>query len=93
MQLNDIVKYLPTSSVGKIVGFRDQDGRSWAKLDFTGAARDNSPGLKLIDRATAGILVDMDNNTVLWAKNPSKPVPIASLSKIMTIMLAYEIAM
>ena len=64
-----------------------------AKLDFTGAARDNSPGLKLIDRATAGILVDMDTNKVLWAKNPSKPVPIASLSKIMTIMLAYEIAM
>ena len=64
-----------------------------AKLDFTGAARDNSPGLKLIDRATAGILVDMDTNKVLWAKNASKPVPIASLSKIMTIMLAYEIAM
>lgn len=64
-----------------------------AKLDFTGAARDNSPGLKLIDRATAGILVDMDTNKVLWAKNPSKPVPIASLSKIMTIMLTYEIAM
>lgn len=36
MQLNDIVKYLPTSTVGKIVGFREQDGRSWAKLDFTG---------------------------------------------------------
>jgi D-alanyl-D-alanine carboxypeptidase (penicillin-binding protein 5/6) len=35
----------------------------------------------------------MDNNKVLWAKNPSKPVPVASLTKIMTIMLAYEIAM
>ncbi|MBP5394477.1 MAG: DUF2098 family protein [Candidatus Methanomethylophilaceae archaeon] len=35
MQLNDTVKYLPTSTVGKIVGFRDQDGRSWAKLDYT----------------------------------------------------------
>lgn len=36
MQLNDIVKYLPTSTVGKITAFRGQDGRSWAKLDFTG---------------------------------------------------------
>ena len=35
MQLNDIVKYLPTSTVGKIVAFRDQDGRTWAKLDYT----------------------------------------------------------
>ena len=34
MELNDIVKYIPTSSVGKIVAFREQDGRSWAKLDF-----------------------------------------------------------
>ena len=63
------------------------------KLDFTGAARDNVSGLKGINLATAGILVDMDNNKVLWAKNPSKSVPIASLSKIMTIMLTYEIAM
>lgn len=35
MQINDIVKYLPTSSVGKIVAMREQDGRTWAKLDFT----------------------------------------------------------
>ena len=35
MQLEDIVKYLPTSSVGKIVAFREQDGRAWAKLDCT----------------------------------------------------------
>ena len=35
MQLNDIVKYLPTSTVGKITAFREQDGRTWAKLDYT----------------------------------------------------------
>ncbi len=35
MQQDDIVKYLPTSTVGKIVAFREQDGRTWAKLDFT----------------------------------------------------------
>lgn len=36
MKENDIVKYLPTSTVGKVVGLREQDGKSWAKLDFTG---------------------------------------------------------
>jgi len=82
-----------TPSVPSTTYVRKSRKMTPAKLDFTGAARDNSPGLKLIDRATAGILVDMDTNKVLWAKNPSKPVPIASLSKIMTIMLAYEIAM
>jgi len=82
-----------TPSVPSTTYVRKPKKMTPAKLDFTGAARDNSPGLKLIDRATAGILVDMDTNKVLWAKNPSKPVPIASLSKIMTIMLAYEIAM
>ncbi|MBO6083789.1 MAG: DUF2098 family protein, partial [Candidatus Methanomethylophilaceae archaeon] len=35
MQLNDIVKYLPTSTVGKITAFREQDGRTWAKLEYT----------------------------------------------------------
>ena len=63
------------------------------KLDFAGAARDDISGLKGISLSTAGLLVDMDTNKVLWAKNPSKPVPVASLTKIMTIMLAYEIAM
>ena len=35
MQLDDIVKYLPTSTVGKIVETREQDGKVWAKLDYT----------------------------------------------------------
>ena len=36
MQVDDIVKYLPTSTVGKVTDIREQDGRSWARLDFTG---------------------------------------------------------
>lgn len=42
MQVDDIVKYLPTSTVGKITGIREQDGRSWVKLDFTGLWYDES---------------------------------------------------
>ena len=40
-------------------------------------------------RAT-GILVDMDNRKVLWQKDSLKQVPIASLTKIMTLLLVYE---
>ena len=42
MQVDDIVKYLPTSTVGKITDIREQDGRSWVKLDFTGLWYDAS---------------------------------------------------
>jgi len=87
------VKEKPAPSVPSTTYVRAPKKAVTAKLDFSGAARDNISGLKGVNLATAGILVDMDKNTVLWAKNPSKAVPIASLTKIMTIMLAYEIAM
>lgn len=87
------VKEKPTPSVPSTTYVRKPGKPVSPKLDFTGAARDNVSALRGVSLATAGILVDMDRNTVLWAKNPSKPVPVASLTKIMTIMLAYEIAM
>ena len=87
------VKEKPAPSVPSTTYVRKPKKTASVKLDFTGAARDNISGIKGINLATAGILIDLDNNKVLWAKNPSKTVPIASLSKIMTIMLAYEIAM
>ncbi|MBO5654365.1 MAG: DUF2098 domain-containing protein [Candidatus Methanomethylophilaceae archaeon] len=42
MQVDDIVKYLPTLTVGKVTGIREQDGRSWVRLDFTGLWYDAS---------------------------------------------------
>ena len=64
------------------------------KFDYTASGgRINTDKLNLESRATAGILIDMDTKKVLWSKNPTKEVPIASLTKIMTIMLSYEIAM
>lgn len=83
----------PEPSVPSTTYVRRPKKTAVPKLDFTGAARDNLSELKFVNLATTGILVDMDNNKVLWAKNPSKPVPVASLTKIMTIMLSYEIAM
>ena len=86
-------KEKPTPSVPSTTYVRKPKKTVVPKLDFTGAARDDISGLKGITLSTAGILVDMDTNKVLWAKNSSNPVPVASLTKIMTIMLAYEIAM
>ena len=86
-------KEKPVPSVPSTTYVRKPKKTAVPKLDFTGAAHDDLSELKFVKLATTGILVDMDNNKVLWAKNPSKPVPVASLTKIMTIMLAYEIAM
>ena len=87
------VKEKPQPSVPSTTYVRKPKKITPAKLDYSGAVQNDIAGLKGASLATAGILVDMDNNKVLWAKNQSKPVPIASLTKIMTIMLAYEIAM
>lgn len=38
----------------------------------------------------AGILVDLTNRKVLWEKNSSAAVPIASLTKLLTIYTAFE---
>jgi serine-type D-Ala-D-Ala carboxypeptidase (penicillin-binding protein 5/6) len=40
--------------------------------------------------ATTGILVNVDSRKVLWAKNCRKSVPIASMTKMMTELLAFE---
>ena len=36
MMIGDILKYTPTSTVGKVTDVRERDGRTWIKLDFTG---------------------------------------------------------
>lgn len=40
--------------------------------------------------ATAGILVDLQTDQVLFAKNPDLPVPTASMSKLMTVLMVFE---
>ena len=41
-------------------------------------------------RYTAGILVDLDSRKVLWQQSSQKPVPIASLTKLLTLYTAFE---
>ena len=35
MEVGEIYTYIPTSTVGKVAGIRESDGRVWAFLDFT----------------------------------------------------------
>lgn len=65
-----------------------------AKLVYTNnTIRGAQSYLKGSNVAKSGILVDLDTMNVLWAKDQTKQLSIASLSKIMTMLLAYEIAM
>ena len=35
MENGDLVKYLPTSTVGKIIDIKEKDGVTWVRLDYT----------------------------------------------------------
>jgi len=41
-------------------------------------------------RATAGILVDMDSGEILWERDPHLPLAPASLTKVLTTLVALE---
>lgn len=59
-------------------------------FDYTGAATGNIAVIPSAALCRSGILVDLDNHKVLWAKNPKLPVPIASMTKIMSSLLVME---
>jgi len=59
-------------------------------FDYRKAAWDNKLPLTGCKQARTGILIDLDTHKVLWAKNPRKGVPIASMTKMMTLLLALE---
>lgn len=56
--------------------------------DFAGAV--SHIGLPKEAGCATGILVDPTTRKVLWAKLADKPVPIASMTKMMTLLLAEE---
>ncbi len=35
MEVGDLFKYTPTSTVGKVTDIRERDGKVWIRLDFT----------------------------------------------------------
>ncbi|MBR2255681.1 MAG: DUF2098 domain-containing protein [Candidatus Methanomethylophilaceae archaeon] len=42
MQNGDLLKYEPTSTVGKVTDIRERDGKVWVQLDFTGLYYESS---------------------------------------------------
>jgi serine-type D-Ala-D-Ala carboxypeptidase (penicillin-binding protein 5/6) len=60
------------------------------RLKYTLAVTGNISAVPSSKLAQTGILVDLDSRNVLWAKDPRKAVPIASMTKMMTTLLVFE---
>ncbi|MCX7848152.1 MAG: D-alanyl-D-alanine carboxypeptidase [bacterium] len=61
--------------------------REWT---FADTVYDNRVPVRKIGQVPAGIVVDATSGRVLWAKNARTPMQIASLTKMMTLLLAVE---
>lgn len=81
----------------------EEEGRSFTKappaasLSSAGAVNGKILDLKVWSQKSprnynrvCGILVDLNDRRILWQLNPDKQVPIASLTKLMTLLLAFE---
>ena len=42
LQSGDLLKYVPTATVGKVQDVKEENGKTWVKLDFTGLYYDAS---------------------------------------------------
>ena len=61
--------------------------------DYRGSIEGAIPGLQAGKPGKAGILVDLKTRKVLWSKGAKTPVPIASMTKLMTVLVAYEMTL
>ncbi len=59
-------------------------------FNFRKAVTGNISSIPETKNAKAGILLDLDTGKVLWNKNAKLTVPIASMSKMMTALIAFE---
>jgi serine-type D-Ala-D-Ala carboxypeptidase (penicillin-binding protein 5/6) len=53
-------------------------------------AQDKEPLMPFDIDAKAALLSEPETGAVLYAKNPDQPLPPASITKIMTLLLAFE---
>ncbi len=60
------------------------------KLDFSAAVRGDIKEFPDTSKAAAGIIVDPGSGKVLWAKKSTSPLPIASMTKMMTTLIIAE---
>lgn len=57
---------------------------------FESAVRGNLPKMPHGRAVRSGILVDLNTRKVLWCKDETKAVPVASMAKMMTLLVAFE---
>ena len=59
-------------------------------FDFEGCLTKLPAGLARQDTCRSGIIIDLATRKVLWAKRPHDTVPVASMVKMMTLLLTME---
>lgn len=59
-------------------------------LGFNNKGRVFADKQKISSNAKAAILLDADSGTVIYSKNEKEKLPIASMCKIMTLLICYE---
>jgi D-alanyl-D-alanine carboxypeptidase len=65
-------------------------GRPRFALSGLGAAARDPVAIPFHHPPRAGLLFDLDDGRVLWQRNPVTRAPIASLTKMMTVLLAVQ---
>ena len=61
-----------------------------ATWTFKNALEGNALDIKTVSQVPAGLLVDATSGQVLWSKNYRQKMEIASMTKMMTLLLALE---
>jgi len=79
-------KRYPSGSLPPIPEFRPLNWKNAA----TGNLKGVPPLRGITQQKATGILVDLDSRKVLWHKESNRSVQIASMTKLMTLLLAYE---
>jgi len=60
------------------------------KWSYDGAAVGNNLPIANVSQIPSGILVEPETGKILWSKLSNKPMEIASMTKMMTVLLAFE---
>lgn len=82
-------KHVPASKAGKSPGGAAKTSRTGRNLQHARQVAFEETG-DLVLQSGAAVVVDQSNGSVLIEKNASAPVPIASITKLMTAMVALD---
>lgn len=80
----------PTNPVQPVAPVSTVESYPSGDYDFTKAVIGDALKIANISKCTSGIIVDPLTRKVLWAKAPDKAVPIASMTKMMTLLLVED---